>query len=158
MPKSVKIGQKLKNTTGILWTKSTRMRDFGERGQRILFWCQCPSSGSKSPILLSANHNGGFQRGRYIVTNLSTSKYIRIVHTQPVFITDYCLQFTTRPKFLLHFVAFFHVASLLFTGVDKEKVGVDNEKALELKNSPVFYRGIQWKSSRAGEQNIFFTF
>ena len=29
---------------------------------------------------------------------------------------------------LLHFVAFFHVASLLSTGVDNEKVGVDNEK------------------------------
>ena len=27
---------------------------------------------------------------------------------------------------LLHFVAFFHVASLLSTGVDNEKVGVDN--------------------------------
>ena len=33
---------------------------------------------------------------------------------------------------LLYFVAFFHVASLLSTGVDNEKVGVDNEKALEL--------------------------
>ena len=44
---------------------------------------------------------------------------------------------------LLHFVAFFHVASLLSTGVDKEKVGVDNEKALELTNSTVFHRGRQ---------------
>ena len=43
--------------------------------------------------------------------------------------------------FLLHFVAFFHVASLLSTGVDNEKVGVDNEKALELTNSTVFHRG-----------------
>ena len=34
--------------------------------------------------------------------------------------------------YLLHFVAIFHVASLLSTGVDNEKVGVDNEKALEL--------------------------
>jgi hypothetical protein len=33
---------------------------------------------------------------------------------------------------LLHFVAFFHIASLLSTGVDNKKVGVDNEKALEL--------------------------
>ena len=36
---------------------------------------------------------------------------------------------------LLHFVAFFHVASLLSTWVDNKKVGVDNEKALELDNS-----------------------
>ena len=36
---------------------------------------------------------------------------------------------------LLHFVAFFPVASLLSTGVENEKVGVDNEKALELTNS-----------------------
>ena len=42
---------------------------------------------------------------------------------------------------LLHFVAFFHVASLFSTGV--EKVGVDNEKALELTNSTVFHRGRQ---------------
>ena len=59
---------------------------------------------------------------------------------------------------LLHFVAFFHVASLLSTGVDSEKVGVDNEKALELTNSTVFHRGRQQKSSRAGQQNIFFIF
>ena len=45
--------------------------------------------------------------------------------------------------FLLHFVAFFHVASLLSTGVDNEKVGVDDEKALELTNSTVFHRGRQ---------------
>ena len=44
---------------------------------------------------------------------------------------------------LLHFVAFFHVASLLSTGVDNEKVGVDHEKALELTNSTVFHRGRQ---------------
>ena len=44
---------------------------------------------------------------------------------------------------LLHFVAFFHIASLLSTGVDNEKVGVDNEKALELTNSTVFHRGRQ---------------
>ena len=29
------------------------------------------------------------------------------------------------------------------TGVDNEKVGVDNEKALELTNSTVFHRGRQ---------------
>jgi hypothetical protein len=34
----------------------------------------------------------------------------------------------------LHFVAFFHVASLFSTGVDNEKVEVDNEKTLELTN------------------------
>ena len=39
---------------------------------------------------------------------------------------------------LLHFVAFFHVASLLSTGVDNEKVGLDNEKALELDNRIFF--------------------
>ena len=47
-------------------------------------------------------------------------------------------------EYLLHFVAFFHVASLLSTGVDNKKsielttalffIGVDNEKALELDN------------------------
>ena len=44
---------------------------------------------------------------------------------------------------LLHFVAFFHVASLFSTGVNNKKVGVDNEKALELTNSTVFHRGRQ---------------
>ena len=29
---------------------------------------------------------------------------------------------------LLHFVAFFHVASLFSRGVDNKKVGIDNEK------------------------------
>ena len=52
---------------------------------------------------------------------------------------------------LIYFVAFFHVASLLSTGVD-------NKKALELTNSTVFHRGRQCKSSRAGQQNIFFIF
>ena len=41
-------------------------------------------------------------------------------------------------QFLLHFVAFFHVASLFSTGVDNKKVGVDNEKALELDNRIFF--------------------
>ena len=59
---------------------------------------------------------------------------------------------------LLHFVAFFHVASLFSTGVDNKKVGVDNENALELTNSTVFHRGRQRKSSRAGKQNNFFIF
>ena len=44
---------------------------------------------------------------------------------------------------LLHFVAFFHVASLFSTGVDNKRGGVDNEKALELTNSTVFHRGRQ---------------
>ena len=39
---------------------------------------------------------------------------------------------------LLHFVAFFHVASLSSTGIDNKKVGVDNEKALELDNRIFF--------------------
>ena len=59
---------------------------------------------------------------------------------------------------MLHFVAFFHVPSLFSTGVENKKVGVDNEKALELTNSTVFYMGRQLKSSRAGQQNIFFIF
>ena len=42
-------------------------------------------------------------------------------------------------KLLLHFVAFFHVASLFSTGVYNEKVGVDNEKALELDNRIYFH-------------------
>ena len=53
-----------------------------------------------------------------------------------------CSNFLEYEHFL-HFVAFFHVASLLSTGVDNEKVGVDNEKALELTNSTVFHRGRQ---------------
>ena len=40
---------------------------------------------------------------------------------------------------LLHFVAFFHVALLLSTGVDIEKVEVENEKALELDNRIFFH-------------------
>ena len=59
---------------------------------------------------------------------------------------------------LLHFVAFFHVASLFSTGVHNKKVRVHNEKALELTNSTVFHRGRQQKCSRAGQQNIFFIF
>ena len=39
-----------------------------------------------------------------------------------------------NPISLLHFVAFFHVASLLPTVVDNEKVGVDVEKSVELDN------------------------
>ena len=62
----------------------------------------------------------------------------------------------TIPFFLLHFLAFFHVASLLSTRVTTKKMGVDNEKAIELTNSTVFYRGRQWKSSRDGQQNVFF--
>ena len=42
-------------------------------------------------------------------------------------------------NYLLHFVVFFHVASLFSTGVDNEKVGVDNEKALELDNRIFFF-------------------
>ena len=60
--------------------------------------------------------------------------------------------------FLLHFVAFFHVASLFSAGVENKKVGVDNKKPVELTNSTVFHRGRQRKSSRAGKQNNFFIF
>ena len=38
---------------------------------------------------------------------------------------------------LLHFVAFFHVASLFVREVENRKVGVDNKKALELTNGMV---------------------
>ena len=48
---------------------------------------------------------------------------------------------------LLHFVAFFHVASLFVREVENRKVGVDNKKALELTNSSVFHRGRQQKGS-----------
>jgi ABC-type xylose transport system substrate-binding protein len=44
---------------------------------------------------------------------------------------------------LLHFVAFFHVASLFYTGFDNKKVGVDNGKALEMTNGTVFHTGRQ---------------
>ena len=40
--------------------------------------------------------------------------------------------------FLLHFLAFFHVASLFSTGVDNKKDGVENEKSLELDNRILF--------------------
>ena len=59
-------------------------------------------------------------------------------------------------KSLLHFVAFFHVASLFLCRGDNRRVGVDNKRALELTNSTVFHRVRQWKGSRAGQQNIFF--
>ena len=59
--------------------------------------------------------------------------------------------------YLLHFVAFFQVASLLSIGVDNEKVGVktkkmgaNNKKAQQMDNSAVFHRGRKQKSSRAG--------
>ena len=53
------------------------------------------------------------------------------------------LQYSAVKKVLLHFVAFFHVASLFSTGVENKEVGVDNKKALELTNSTVFHRGRQ---------------
>ena len=60
-----------------------------------------------------------------------------------MYLQDFAGKLLLKPGRLLHFVAFFHVASLLSTGVDNEKVGVDNEKALELTNSTVFHRGRQ---------------
>ena len=39
---------------------------------------------------------------------------------------------------LLHFVAFFHVVSQLYIGIDDKILGVDNEKALELDNRTFF--------------------
>ena len=58
----------------------------------------------------------------------------------------------------MHFVAFFYLVSLLSSGVDNGKIGIDDEKPLELTNSTVFHRGRQRKSSRAGKQNNFFIF
>jgi hypothetical protein len=55
----------------------------------------------------------------------------------------------------LHFVAFFHVASLFSTGVDNKKVGVDNEKALELTNSTVFHRVDNEKALELDNRIIF---
>ena len=56
---------------------------------------------------------------------------------------------------MLHFVAFLHVASLFSTGVDNEKVGVDNEKALELTNSTVFHRVDNGKALELDNRIIF---
>ena len=68
-------------------------------------------------------HEGSvIQRTKKYIENLFWVKKARSIHI-----------------FLLHFVAFFHVASLLSTGVDNDKVEVDNEKALELTNSTVFH-------------------
>ena len=78
--------------------------------------------------------------------------------TQSRKVKTYKPTYTYLEKFFTAFCSFFHVASLFSTGVDNKKVGVDNEKALELTNSTVFHRGRQWKSSRAGQQNIFFIF
>ena len=51
-----------------------------------------------------------------------------------------CFYFLRSLKcFLLHFVAFFHVDLLFSTGVTNEKVGVYNEKALELENRFFFH-------------------
>ena len=58
----------------------------------------------------------------------------------------------------IKFVAFCNFFPCSLTIFHNEKVGVDNEKALELTNSTVFHRGRQQKSSRAGQQNNFFIF
>ena len=52
---------------------------------------------------------------------------------------------------MLHFVAFFHVASLLSTRIEKEKVRVDNEKAV----AALFFHRVD---NEKGQQNIFFIF
>ena len=61
----------------------------------------------------------------------------------PLVLFESCETQQVGCDFLLHFVAFFHVASLFSTGVDNKKCGVDNEKALELTNSTVFHMGRQ---------------
>ena len=70
------------------------------------------------------------------------SKYVEL-HTSILTISNYPIFRRTTNNILLHFVAFFHVASLFSTGVENKKVEVDNEKALELTNSTVFHRGRQ---------------
>ena len=81
---------------------------------------------------------------------LALSFYKHGAHSQLFCFIDECLENKTieistswhyvyrKIWLLLHFVAFFHVASLLSTGVDNEKVGVDDEKALELENRIFF--------------------
>ena len=63
-----------------------------------------------------------------------------------------------RNEYLLHFVAFFQVASLFSTGLDNKKVGVDNEKALELTNSTVFHRVDNEKALELDNRIIFSDF
>ena len=58
-------------------------------------------------------------------------------------------------KSLLHFVAFFHVASLLSTGVDNQKVGLDNEKGLEL-TTALFFIGVDNEKALDLDNRIFF--
>ena len=55
---------------------------------------------------------------------------------------------------MLHFEAFFLVASLVSIGIDNSKVGEDIRK-LGVDNSTVFHKGKEQKSSRAGQQNNF---
>ena len=68
---------------------------------------------------------------------MTQTQAITVVNKAP---TAIGLKIKKKECYFLHFVAFFHVASLFSTGVDHEKVGVDNEKALELTNSTVFHR------------------
>ena len=51
-------------------------------------------------------------------------------------------------ELLLYFVAFFHIASLFSTWIDKEKVEVGNEKALELYNRNFFFHISAWFQCR----------
>ena len=66
------------------------------------------------------------------------SRFQEIIFIKIQSLIFYELCFYRNSNTLLHFVAFFHVASLLTTG---QKIG-----------------GAQLKSSRAGQQNIFFIF
>ena len=106
-----------------------------------------------------------FNLGLFMWRNIFTVTMAACLVRLPCFVARLLSLHTQRPNIydskkraLLHFVAFFHVASLLSTRVENEKVGVDNEKALEESNSTVFHRIRQRKSSRAGQQNIFFIF
>ena len=62
-----------------------------------------------------------------------------------------------RYNSLLHFVAFFHVASLFSTGLDNEKVGLDNEKALELTNA-LFSIEVDNEKALELDNRIFFSY
>ena len=55
-----------------------------------------------------------------------------------LFVTDNQEGYITTYHGFLHFVAFFHVALLLSSEADNKKMGVDNEKALELDNRIIF--------------------
>ena len=59
---------------------------------------------------------------------------------------------------MLHFVAFFHIASLLSTGVDNKKVQVDNEKSYRADKQHRFPIGVDIEKALELDNIVFFTF